>query len=61
MEKNHGLLRVLMDAVSQTMKRIIAEKKRATPSVICALHPYVCEIGPDNCTHNGQEDQQNGL
>lgn len=29
-----------MDAVSQTMKRIIADRKRATPGIICVLHPY---------------------
>jgi len=40
LEKDHRLLRVLIDTVSQTMKRIIADRKRATPGVICVLHPY---------------------
>ena len=45
LEKNHQLLRVLMDAVSLTMKRIIADRKKATPGVICVLHPYGKDLG----------------
>jgi hypothetical protein len=40
LEKGDGLLLVLMDAASRTMKRIIADRKRATPGVICTVHPY---------------------
>jgi hypothetical protein len=45
LEKDHGLLRVLMDAVSEIMKRIIADRKKATPGVICVLHPCSKDLG----------------
>jgi hypothetical protein len=38
LEKDYGLLQVPMDAVSETIKRIIADRKRPTPGVICTAH-----------------------
>jgi len=32
--------KLLMDAVSQTMKRMVKAKRKATPGIVCVLHPY---------------------
>jgi hypothetical protein len=40
LDADHKLLKVLMDAVSQTMKRMTNDRRRATPGVVCVLHPY---------------------
>jgi len=37
---NHSLLKVLMDAVSRTLKRTIRDRRKATPGLIAVLHPY---------------------
>jgi len=40
LQDNHKLLKVLMDAVSRTMKRMIKARRKAVPGIICVLHPY---------------------
>lgn len=40
LDADRKLLRTLMDAVSQTMKRMIKHRRRAIPGVVCVLHPY---------------------
>jgi len=40
LDADHKLLKVLMDAVSQTMKRMIKHRRNAVPGVVCVLHPY---------------------
>jgi len=40
LDSERRLLKVLMDSVSQTMKRMIKHRRRAIPSVVCVLHPY---------------------
>src|SRR5450756_2189506 len=35
-----SLLKVLMDAVSNTVQQMIGERHGAVPSVVCVLHPY---------------------
>jgi len=37
---DHSLLKVLMDAVSRTLKKTIRDKRKATPGLIAVLHPY---------------------
>jgi len=37
---DHSLLKVLMDAVSRTLKKTIKDKRKATPGLIAVLHPY---------------------
>jgi len=38
--KDHKLLKVLMDAVSQTMKRMVKGRHKAAPGIVAVLHPY---------------------
>ena len=40
MDADHKLLRIMMDAVSQIMKRMIKHRRRAMPGLVCVLHPY---------------------
>jgi len=40
LQDDHKLLKVLMDAVSHTMKQMIKTRRKAVPGVICVLHPY---------------------
>jgi hypothetical protein len=40
LDADRRLLKVLMDSVSQTMKRMIKHRRRAIPGVVCVLHPY---------------------
>ena len=40
LDEDHSLLKVLMDAVSRTMKQMIKSRCRAVPGVICVLHIY---------------------
>jgi len=37
---DHSLLKVLMDAVSRTLKRMVKGRRRATPGLVAVLHPY---------------------
>lgn len=38
--KNHKLLKLLMDAVSRTMKQMVKGRRKAIPGIVCVLHPY---------------------
>jgi ssDNA-binding Zn-finger/Zn-ribbon topoisomerase 1 len=40
LDANHSLLKVLMDAVSRTMRQMVRGRRGAVPGVICVLHPY---------------------
>jgi adenylate kinase family enzyme/ribosomal protein S27E len=40
LDADRSLLKVLMDAVSNTMQQMIKEKHGAVPGVVCVLHPY---------------------
>jgi len=40
LDADRKLLRILMDAVSKTMKRMVKHRRRAIPGVVCVLHPY---------------------
>jgi hypothetical protein len=40
LDGDHKLLKVLMDAVSQTMKCMIKDRRRALLGIVCVLHPY---------------------
>ena len=40
MGEDHSLLKVLMDAVSNTMQQMIKDRRGAVPGVVCVLHPY---------------------
>ena len=40
LDANHSLLKVLMDAVSNTMQQMIKDRHGAVPGVVCVLHPY---------------------
>ncbi len=40
LDADHNLLKVLMDAVSNTMAQMIKQKHGAVPGVVCVLHPY---------------------
>ena len=37
---DHGLFKAMMDAVSQTLKQLVASRRGAVPGVICVLHPF---------------------
>jgi len=39
-DADRSLLKVLMDAVSNTMQQMIKERHGAVPGVVCVLHPY---------------------
>jgi ribosomal protein S27E len=40
LDADRGLLKVLMDAVSNTMQQMIKERRGAVPGVICVLHIF---------------------
>ena len=40
LDADHSLLKVLMDAVSNTVQQMIKEKHGVVPGVVCVLHPY---------------------
>jgi len=40
LDADHALLKVLMDAVSLTMKQMIKDRHGAVPGVVCVLHVY---------------------
>jgi hypothetical protein len=40
LDADRGLLKVFMDAVSNTLQQMIKEKHGAVPGVVCVLHPY---------------------
>jgi adenylate kinase family enzyme len=40
LDADHSLLKVLMDAVSNTMQQMIKSRHGAVPGVVCVLHPY---------------------
>jgi ribosomal protein S27E len=40
LDADHSLLKVLMDAVSNTVQQMIGERHGAVPGVVCVLHPY---------------------
>jgi len=37
---DHSLYKVLMDAVSRTLKQLVVSRRGAVPGVICVLHPF---------------------
>ena len=37
---DHGLFKVVMDAVSRTLKQLVVPRRGAVPGVICVLHPF---------------------
>jgi ribosomal protein S27E len=40
LDEDHSLLKVLMDAVSNTMHQMIKGRHGAVPGIVCVLHPY---------------------
>lgn len=40
LDADHKLLKVMMDAVSRTMKRMVKGRRKATPGLVAVLHPY---------------------
>jgi hypothetical protein len=40
LDENRGLLKVLMDAVSLTMRQMVKGRRKAIPGIVCVLHLY---------------------
>jgi adenylate kinase family enzyme len=40
LDENRSLLKVLMDAVSRTMRQMVEGRRKAVPGIVCILHLY---------------------